>query len=621
MGDSDADAGGPSVRAAERGGDAPPAPGRAGSGGVPPQGAGAPAIDHATGDREPDDPSRLAAPGFEPGLADLPPRRQHPAWIAINAVRQLRGFAVPLLVLLVSRGRDGGGAMLAIPIAIALAAVAWQAVAWRFVAYAVEDGRFRVESGVLGRRERFVPVERVQAVDLGETPLQRLFGVVGVRIETAAGGGGQGDVTLQAVRRTDAETLRRTLLRDRTGTRTRTRAGFPATAEAPLGTVARADSAAAVGGELLRKLGLREVVIAGATSGRIGPALAALSFGFQFLDDLLPDQLWRLFALQAPGYGVRGLLLAVGVGAVVAWGLSIAGAVLTWSAFELRRDGDRLLIAHGLLDRRRRSVPLARLQAVSVREAPLRRLCGYAEVRFESAGFAGGGGEAGVLLPLVPLAEVPAFLATATPGFAPPPRLALAGPPPRARGRYLGDAVRPLLGLLAVVLVLAALPAVRWWWTGAVLVLLPLALWDGLLAFRQAGWAIADGRLVLREGGLSRRTVVAPLGRLQWRSVVQTPLARRAHLATAAAAVASGGEGGGLRIRHLDQAVAFGLLALLVPPAAGAGGGGAGDGTPVPGSAASRAADPGRGAPSPAPPPPAPAAGGTSRASSPKATA
>ncbi|MBA3416496.1 MAG: hypothetical protein H0U10_14840, partial [Chloroflexia bacterium] len=48
---------------------------------------------------------------------------------------------------------------------------------------------------------------------------------------------------------------------------------------------------------------------------------------------------------------------------------------------------------------------------------------------------------------------------------------------------------------------------------------------------------------------------------------VQTPFARRARLATTVAAVASGGAGGGLRIRHLDEAVAFELLALLIAPA------------------------------------------------------
>jgi len=519
-------------------------------------------------DDGPDDP-RLAR-------EDLPPRRQHRAWIAISAVRQLRGFALPLLVLLVSRGRDGDVGMLAILIAVALAAVVWQAVAWRYLWYAVEDGRLKVQSGVFARRERFVPVERIQAVDLGETPLQRLFGVVGVRVETAAGGSATSDVVLQAVRRDEAETLRTTLLGDRPGGALRPAAGasphpgvpgVPGVPDGPGVPRVLGDARAAADGELLRRLTPRDLLIAGATSGRIAPALAFVSFGFQFLDDLLPESVWRVLTLQAPGFGLRGVLLAVFVGAVVAWGLSIAGAVLTWSNFELRRDGDRLLIAHGLLDRRRRSVPLARLQAVSIQETPLRRLFGLAEVRFESAGFAGGAGEAGVLVPLLPLAEAPAFVAAAAPDFAPPGTPALAGPPPRALGRYLGDAVRPMLGLLAAALVVAALlPAVRWWWGAAVLVLVPLAVWDGLLAYREAGWAIDGGRFVLRAGGLSRRTTVAPIRRLQWRAAVQTPFARRARLATTVAAVASGGAGGGLRIRHLDEAVAFELLALLTAP-------------------------------------------------------
>ena len=547
-----------------------------------PTDAGAADTGHRSGDREAAVSSESRALDAAPSDGgDLPPRRQHPAWIAISAVRQLRGFAVPLFVLLLSRGRNGDIGTLALLIAVALAAVLWQAVAWRFLCYAVEDGRLRVESGVFARRERFVPVERIQAVDLGETPLQRLFGVVGVRVETAAGGSGQSDVVLQAVRRADAETLRRMLLRERAQVASATTVGAAAVAS-PLAVPAATD-----GGELLRRLGPREVLIAGATSGRIGPALAAVSFGLQFLDDLLPERLWRAVALQAPGYGARGLVFAVAVGAIVAWGLSIAGAVLTWSNFELRRDGDRLSIAHGLLDRRRRSVPLARLQAVTVRETPLRRLFGLAEVRFESAGWAGSAGEAGVLVPLLRLAEAPAFVAAATPGFAPPPALALSGPPPRARGRYLGDAVRPLLGLLGLALVAAALlPTVRWWWGAAVLALFPLAVWDGLLAFREAGWAIDDGRFVVREGGLSRRTTAAPIRRLQWRSAVQTPFTRRARLATVVTAVASGGEGGRLQIRHLDEAAGFGLLGLLAAPVnPGDGGIRARDGAAVPQSA------------------------------------
>lgn len=486
----------------------------------------------------------------------IPKRRQHAAWIAISAVRQLRGFALPVAVLLLSRGGNGDAGMLTLAFGIALVTLLWQGVSWRFVTYGVADGRLRMDSGVFARRERFVPIERVQAVDIGETPLQRVFGVVGVRIETAAGGSSGSDIVLQAVRRDDAEALRSMLLRHRqSGAR-------PNEAEA---TAQENAVPAGSEGELVRRLRGREIVVAGATSGRIGPALAVVSFGLQFVDNLLPERFWRTVVLTAPGVEVRGVLVAVGIAAVLAWGLSIGGAVLTWSNFEIRRDGDRLSISHGLLDRRRRSIPLARMQAVSIHETPLRRLFGLAEIRFESAAWAGGSGEAGVLLPVVPVTQASEFISAVAPGFRLPLPLILEGPPTRAQPRYLTQSIRRLGGLLVLALLVAVLlPAVRWWWAAAAGGLVfPLAIWDGRLAFLESGWAIDEERFVVRRGGLSRRTTIAPLRRLQWRALVQNPLSRRAHLASIFTAVAAGGRGGGMEIRYLDEGDVNRLLSHL----------------------------------------------------------
>src|SRR3712207_3678846 len=100
-------------------------------------------------------------------LADLPPRRQHPAWIFLSALRQLRGLALPLIVLLVSGGRRGEEWFLAITGALVLLGVVGRAVAWWQFRYEVSGGELRVHSGLLQRQERFVPLERIQAVDVG----------------------------------------------------------------------------------------------------------------------------------------------------------------------------------------------------------------------------------------------------------------------------------------------------------------------------------------------------------------------------------------------------------------------------------------------------------------------
>ncbi|MDP9363172.1 MAG: PH domain-containing protein, partial [Chloroflexota bacterium] len=103
---------------------------------------------------------------------DLPPRRQHPAWIFLSAVRQLRGMAIPLIVLLVGGGRRGDEAFLIFGGVAVLLGLAARGVAWWQFRYEVSGGELRVRSGLLARRERFVPLERIQAVDVNETPLQ-----------------------------------------------------------------------------------------------------------------------------------------------------------------------------------------------------------------------------------------------------------------------------------------------------------------------------------------------------------------------------------------------------------------------------------------------------------------
>ncbi len=493
-------------------------------------------------------------------MPDLPPRRQHPAWIFLSAIRQLRGLAIPLAVLLFSGGRRGEGYFLAVTAVLIVVGLVARALAWWQFRYEVSGGELQVRSGLLARRERFIPLERIQAVDVNEAPLQRLLGVVGVRIETAAGGTAASDVSLEAVSRAEADLLRARLVAGRVEA---TAAATPDEGS----TAPQSGAAARAGeGEPIRRLSTRDLLLAGATSGRIAPALAVLGFAVQLGDDLIPEEYWERIAMSAPGFSLVGVLTFVGVVAFLAWLLAIVSTALTFAGFELRRDGDRLLVAYGLLERRRRSVPLARIQAVAIGEGLLRQPLGLAAVRFESAGYGRDTAESGVLFPLLRRSEVPAFLAAATPAFAASIDPAgLAPPPRRAWGRYVLGPIWPLLILTALAVAVAGpVPWLRWWWGLAPLVPAPVAALHGWLRFRDTGWAIDErGRLVARSGGVERLTSILPRRRVQHRSVEQNPLQRRAALASFGAAVASGGAGGRVRLDHLDVDAAFALLDRL----------------------------------------------------------
>lgn len=532
---------------------------------------------------------------FDPH-ADIPARRQQPAVIFLDAVRGLGALIVPVLILLVTRNGDRQQQVILVISGIYIVgSLIFQYVAWRHFTFEVTGSDLRVYSGVLERKERLVPLERIQSVDIQETLLQRLFQVVGVRVETAAGGSQSADVKIDALTRADAEQLRRRL-----GVIQR---GAPAPAPATSGAATGPDGATgadwtpgvvgepgaplapaapvstvASEGEPIRRLGTRQLLIAGITSGTIGPALAVVGFLSQTADDFLPNEVYERVFSGASSLGLRAIItLVIGLG-LLAWIMATVGAVLTYGNFELRRAGDRVVISHGLLDRRRRTVPVARMQAIVVHEGILRRPFGLASVSFMSAGYGQEQGESATLWPLLRKDEAMALVAEVAPSLATSIEPAdLAGPPPRALSRYL--VIDLVSWLVFGGLILAATWAVtsgvlpfrwtwlQWWWGGLVLAALPVVALDSFMRYRDAGWRIDPSELlVISSGGLTRKTTVVPRRRIQFRVIERNIFQRRANLATLKVGIASGGGGGEAKIEHLDQEVVSTIVSDLAPP-------------------------------------------------------
>lgn len=130
--------------------------------------------------------------------------RMHPAAIAVYALQALRNGAFPLLALLVvsiaGQGIDERalwrGAAFAV-IGTAGAAVAGL-IRWASTRYERRDEVIHLRRGWLSVKETDVPIARVQALDTQQGPVQRLFGVQSVSVQTGGGGAG-GEIVLDAL--------------------------------------------------------------------------------------------------------------------------------------------------------------------------------------------------------------------------------------------------------------------------------------------------------------------------------------------------------------------------------------------------------------------------------------
>jgi putative membrane protein len=472
-------------------------------------------------------------------------RHLHPVAMLIGAVGTLRrwisGLVFPGVALLMSQGfslRTVALFLLVVFVFAALAAL-WGFLSWRATTYAVTGNSFRLRQGVLQKSERTIPLDHVQSVDTVQAVIQRLFGVYEVRIETASGGASEPDATLSALDRVAAQALRREIEGSRKG---------------------RTEEAK--GPTLLRRLSMRELLVAGATSGQIGIAFSLLAVASQFLDNFLSEGfVRRLITTLAPNW-LTVLLILVPVGLLLAWLLAIAGTVLAYTGFTLSREGNFLYINRGLLELREATIPLSRIQAVRVSEGVLRQPFGLAAVRVESAGYGEDAGVSTMLFPLLPRDEVDEFLAGVAPEFAVNPTLEPL--PRRALRRYVFRAVIVYL-ILALAATLVDLLVLQSALGLLAFLFIPPAAAYGWLCYRDAGWALEEGRLVVRYRRLGRKTAFAPRRRLQAREIVRSPFQRRVRLATFLAEVASGSGGSALRIKDLDARAADALAGDLGP--------------------------------------------------------
>jgi putative membrane protein len=468
-------------------------------------------------------------------------RKLHPAAIAIYAVHALSNAALPVLVIvgLTLLGGSPDTSDLVRTAIYGAIGIAGSTIAgyvrWNTTVYWVSERAIHHRTGVVGVKETDVPLARVEALDVQQGPLQRLFGVQAVRVQTAGGGKG-GEIELPALAAADVRALR-----ERVG------AARPeiVVAAAPAGPQ--------------RRLSMGGLLVAALTAGQLGIILPVLALAGQiaqqaFQGDRPRDAERLLPHTMAVWVETVAALLAAG------WALSVLGAVVAFAGFTATRDGDRLRIRRGLVQRREATIPVARVRAVRVVEGIFRRPLGLAALHVEVSGYAKEASDARTLFPLLRRRDVRAVLAELLPELADDPG-GLAPPPPRARRRYLLPPA--LAGAALGAAAWIAIPAAGPWSLLAALA----GLGYGALRWRAAGWRLADGRLAVRSRRLARTTVLAPAANRESHSLAQNVLQRRAGLADLRVEFGKKTEA---RIRHLEAADARAAFAAVAGSRPGA---------------------------------------------------
>ncbi len=461
----------------------------------------------------------------------IEPRRQHPLGVLILAAQFIFKFAQqfwPALVVGSFGDNVVRNGLLTVGIFVAVSS-AYAILYYLRFRFSVEGQVLVLEKGVLRRERLQVPFERIQTIQLYQGPLQQIFRLTGVRVDTAGSSGSE--LQLVAIRKDEAAELQ-AILRS-TASTTADPGGAEGKGSAfedeggqdvlPGGaSVERGEDPVVhapqkelvtLGWGALLKVGLSQNHLRNAFAG-----LALVLYGLGNVPEQITAWMESLPAIAAPLIGVAFFLLIIpGILLFLMGGIAVSMGTAILKYFNLKSGigAEGLHAEMGLLRRQAFEVPFARIHLTEWRSNWIRRKFDFEtlEVRQAMAESATTGGLR-VYLPAMEPTHRALFEAAVYPDLQTTPMLELLP-------------VRRLRWLLWVA---AATPTVLFWlvWT-APAAGLATALWLAFTGFTTAQrfgslrLTAHEDTIVLERGWFWRRRTVLRMAQLQgveWKRLV-----------------------------------------------------------------------------------------------------
>jgi putative membrane protein len=490
--------------------------------------------------------------------------RLHPLSILFSFGRSLKAFAVPGVVGLVIAARrpepnmDAWMMLLLIPSAV-VAVVRYLSFRLHY-----EGSELVIRSGIIFRNERHIPYARIQNLDAVQNVFHRLLRVIEVRVETGAGS--EPEATISVLPASALDEMRRRVFPHQFVAEESPR-------EAPQVLLAMPLSELLLHGFLVN----RGMVVIGALYG----LLWEIGLLGRFSDPVLGDEdarngavrelmetvaSGRTLTLTEIGLAAGGVLLFL----IIVRLLSMVWAVIKLYGFQLTRVGEDLRIDFGLLTRVTATIPVRRIQSMTIREGPLYRLARRVSVRVETAGGGTGQQHAATarewLAPLLRPGQLAALVAEVMREDIGDGGRQLPWQPvhPRAFRR----AVKVRLSAALFLCVPAAL-VLGWWAVVFGAIVIPGSVYAARRYVDHLQWAATDTMVAFKSGWLWRSFTLVRVSRAQTVTLVESPFDRRTAMARVRVDTAGADERSHrIDIPYLDKARAAALQQRLAAVAA-----------------------------------------------------
>ena len=423
------------------------------------------------------------------------------------------------------------------------------------------DNELIIKSGKLVKNERRIHFDRIQDIELHQTPLMRLFKVAKIQITTAASD--KEEASLEILSLGIAEELKQAFINYQKDTIT----------VSPDGDDTVEDSEVDI-----CHLSVKELITGGSASFSVPALMAVMGAAFYFLffnatglpfisrfgssasdglQKILPDTdiINRVVnILDADTLGKATILILFGLCS------SIIAYVIRYYDYHLVLNGEVFSKRHGLLSSKKTSIDSSRVQSLKIEEKILQRIFHIASISVDTAGdnFQVQDKKKRDLLVPVISGELAGKLA----GDIFKELKNVEGKWKKvSKQSIIRESIAQCLIILCILV-----PGLFWAGWKAIILLagLPFVYYLNYQLYLNKGYKVHESYLLWREGWLNRTTLYLPILNIQSVSVSQTPFDRRRNLATLSIDTAGqSNTGGGPEIHHLPYYEAVELQHFL----------------------------------------------------------
>lgn len=456
-------------------------------------------------------------------------RRLHPLTLLYGLLRNLPVIAITLYFAL--QGDTEEIIYILIFIITGMFVIPGHILRWYYFSFLINEKEIIIKSGVFSRQTRNIPIERVQNVNVRQDVLQRIFGIAKIQIETAGDISSEG--TLEYVKLKDADEINRIIRTYQK--KLSSRDTLETESESSSEESKKSDSSETFnpseGGDVLFEMSRKDVLVYGMV--RLRPlflvyGIWAMSYitQFQYLNDLVfgyLDETMESF-VDLPIYYLVLLVVAFALFSIlISWIIDIVWTFAQFYGFRLIKDGNKLFESYGLLSKISSTIPLKKLQQITISTNPVKKKFDFYSMSLQTAGFDVYQKKANSGVPLAKKLQLSEITSKIFPVEIPESFNSISEKAiRRAFIRYL---------ILLTFPIVAGYFFVEWY-TALGLLLAPLAYYFAYLRWKFRGYHIAKDLIFIKQGFWIQKVSIIPLIKIQTLHIKESFFQRKLGLAT-----------------------------------------------------------------------------------------